>query len=171
MRKLIGAAAILLASFLGALLRLQKKKERIALLRALETSLSALRGELAERRRSLGDIFRSLSQRSAHEKVGAFYERLCADLDTLGDRGFSEIWRTAAKGCFAPLGDAVVDALLPLGGCLGGSELERQCAALDTAARRIAGEAQSRKEKLAEERKLSFGLSLSAGAFLVIMLM
>ena len=62
-------------------------------------------------------------------------------------------------------------ALLPLGACLGGSELERQCAALERAARALAEEESAEKEKLGSERKLSFGLSLSASAFLVILLM
>ena len=171
MRKLIGAAVILLACFLSAQLRLRTKKERIACLRALETSLAELRGELAEHRRSLGEVFRFLSQKSDHEKVKTFYETLCSDLNMLGERGFSEIWRSASEKCFRLQGDEAVDALFPLGSCLGGSEMERQCAALETAVRRIAAEAQAQNEKLKEERKLYFGLSLSAGAFLVIMLM
>ena len=59
----------------------------------------------------------------------------------------------------------------PLGEYLGGSELERQCAALEKAAFRLEEECQREKETLKREKKLRLGLSLSGGAFLVIMLL
>ena len=171
MRKLIGAAVILMASFLAALLRLRSKTERIRLLRALETSLLELRSELAERQRGLGEIFHSLSQKSGEEAVESFYVKLYTGLETLGERGFAEIWRTAAESSFVSMVERCFDALLSLGGCLGGSELDRQCAALEATARRIAETARAEQETLGTERRLSFGLSLSLGAFLVIILM
>ena len=171
MRKLYGASAILLACFLAALQRLRRKRDRIRLLHALETSLIGLRAELAERQRSLGELFRFLSRKSENRTVCAFYNTLYSDLNGLGERGFAEIWCFAVKSSFEMMGESVCDALYPLGGCLGGSELDRQCASLETAARRIAGQERAEKEKLTAERRLNFGLALSAGAFLVIMLM
>ena len=165
MRKLYGASAILLACFLAALQRLRRKRDRIRLLHALETSLIGLRTELAERQRSLGEQFRFLSRKSENRTVCAFYNTLYSDLNGLGERGFAEIWCCAVKSSFEMMGESVCDALYPLGGCLGGS------ASLETAAQRIAGQERAEKEKLTAERRLNFGLALSAGAFLVIMLM
>ena len=170
MNRISGAAAILVSCFLAAIMRLRSQKERIRFLRALETSLLELRGELVERRRGLGEIFLLLANKN-DEAVGRFYETLCDGLESLGERSFSEIWRASAEISFSTLGENCLDALLPLGVCLGGSELELQCAALESAARRIADTARTEKESLAAERKLSIGISLSAGAFLVIILM
>ena len=171
MRKLCGAAAILLGCLGAALGRLRSKKERILLLRSLAASLLELRGELSERQRSLGDCFRSLAEKNEGDTVGAFYAALCAELRGLGERRFSEIWRAASESCFARTPEAVLDTLCPLGVLLGGSELERQCKALEKAARRIEREADAERSALRDERRLCLGLSLSAGAFLVIMLM
>ena len=171
MKKMIGSAAILLACFLGAQLRQRERKERLALLRSLGTSLLALRLELTERRKTLGESFLFLAQKSENETVRCFYNGLWSDMKSLGERDFTEIWRSAAESCFSAAGDAICDALYPLGGCLGGSELNRQCAALETAAARIAEEERAEKEAMRGERRLVFGLSLCAGVFLVIILM
>lgn len=92
-------------------------------------------------------------------------------MDKLGDLAFSEIWNAAADGLAAAVGEESADALRPLAVVLGGSELDRQCAALETAARRIEEARLAQRERLKEEGRLTFGLSLSAGALLVIMLM
>lgn len=171
MNKMIGAASILLASFLTALLRLRSKGERILMLRSLETSLLSLRDELSERQRSLGEVFQILSRKNENRSVRAFYHSLYSGLETLGERGFAEIWRETAEECFGGAGDKLCDALFPLGGFLGGSELDRQCAALDRAARSIGELRHAEKDELRSERKLNLALALAAGAFLVIILM
>ena len=137
----------------------------------LSESLLVLRSELSERGRSLGEIFLRLSEKSENDALKSFYGALCSEMNSLGDRSFSEIWRSASELFFHACGENVTEALRPLGACLGGSELERQCAALEEAARMIGETARTEKEALAGERKLSFGLALSAGAFLVIILM
>ena len=171
MKKLCGAAAIILACFWTALDRLREKRKRIRLMRRLASSLLELQGELAEHQSSLSGCFRSLAAKNAGDAVGGFYAALCGEMLGLGELRFSEIWRMAAEKCFAPAGEAVPDALRPLGALLGGSELERQCAALERASRRLEQEAETQRNALKNERRLCFGLSLSAGAFLVIMLM
>ncbi len=171
MSRLLGAAAILLACFRAAQLRLEGKKERIRLLRALSESLLALRGELCERQKNLGGIFSHLAHSGAERAVGDFYGRLCESLRELGERGFAELWNAAVGASFCARDEFVRDALSPLGACLGGSELDRQCAELAKAAQKLADEAVSEREALRSERRLCLGLSLSAGAFLVIILM
>ena len=171
MRKLFGAASILLGCFWAALGRLRRKKEDILLLRTLAQSLLELRRTLSERQQSLGGIFFALAQKHGKEPVGAFYEDLGSKIGDLGERSFSEIWREAVEDRFASTEPEVCDALRPLGDFLGGSELERQCRALDSAAQRIAELAEAGKEALRGEMRLNLSLSLCAGAFLVIMLM
>ena len=171
MNRLLGAAAILLASYLTAFLRLRGKRERIRRLRALSDSLVRLRSELCERQRSLGEIFFQLASNAADAKIKAFFALLGESLRQLGERGFLEIWNTAVAVSFAHLGEEAVNTLCAAGLLLGGSELDAQGAALGTAARRLGALADAEYEALKNDRKLSFGLSLSAGAFLVIILM
>ena len=171
MRKLLGAASILLACFWAALGRLRDKKQSIAHLHALAQSLLELRSALQERQQGLGGMFMSLAQKYEKGPVRGFYGRLNEKLEDLGEYSFSELWRGTAEECFSALGEGVVDNLCPLGDCLGGSELDRQCTALERAAQRIEKEAETRREALGGEKRLSFGLSLCAGGFLAIMLM
>ena len=170
MRKLLGAAAILLASLLAACLRLRAEGERLRLLRALSQSLLLLRSELSERQRGLSDCFCILAQKTGNDVVALFYSMLAEEMDALGEKSFAEIWRCAAGKCFSSQGESILELIVPLGACLGGSELARQCAALDDAARRLEGEEAAERERFRAGKKLRFALCLSAGAFLVIML-
>ena len=156
---------------LGGARQAAEKKEDILLLRTLAQSLLELRRTLSERQQSLGGIFSALAQKHGKEPVGAFYEDLGSKIGDLGERSFSEIWRETVEDRFASTEPEVCDALRPLGDFLGGSELERQCRALDSAAQRIAELAEAGKEALRGEMRLNLSLSLCAGAFLVIMLM
>ena len=119
------------------------------------------------------EFIEDLAQEAARGNADALNElgRLNEKLEDLGEYSFSELWRGTAEECFSALGEGVVDILCPLGDCLGGSELDRQCTALERAAQRIEKEAETRREALGGEKRLSFGLSLCAGGFLAIMLM
>ena len=171
MRKIIGAASILLACFLAALGRLRSKKERILLLQTLAQSLQELCGTLSEQQKGLGGLFSALARKSGNEAVSGFYEALNRKMEDLGEQSFSRIWRTTVDECFAAAGEELCGVLRPLGELLGGSELERQCRALDRAARTIGELAAAQRAAMGGEIKLNFALSLCAGAFLVIMLM
>ena len=171
MRRVFGAAAILFGSFLWALCRQRAAAGRIDMLRALSQSLLELRSALQEQRRPLGEVFSRLAEKNAQEDAGAFYETLRRRMDALGERSFSQIWREAVEAEIRPRDFTAADVLRPLGALLGGSELDGQCAALERAARRIEQEADARREALRAGKKLSYGLSLSAGAFLAIILM
>jgi stage III sporulation protein AB len=168
--KTIGAAAILLGCCLAALCRVRAKKARIELLCAARDCLMQLRRELEERRCGMPELFEKLARQNEGQRTGAFFKRLGKEMDALGEKRFSEIWRAAAKEIFALPEEAAAEALAAPGGCLGGSELELQCAALERAAREMERLSQTEREALGAERRMSYGLSLSAGALLVIML-
>ena len=84
MRKIIGAASILLACFLAALGRLRSKKERIHLLQTLAQSLQELCGTLSEQQKGLGGLFSALARKSGNEAVSGFYEALNRKMRDLG---------------------------------------------------------------------------------------
>lgn len=170
MRKVIGAAAILLGCFWAAWGRVRAKRAQNALLLSVRDALCELRRELAERQSDMAGIFRKLANKNRERATGALFRRLCMSMDTLGDRSFSEIWRAAVADELGDLGAEALETLGALGESLGGSELALQCEALERAARETEALAQQVKEALPEEKRMSFGLSLAAGALLVIML-
>ena len=88
MRKLLGAASILLACFGAALGRLRDKKESIAHLHALAQSLLELHSALQERQQGLGGMFMSLAQKYEKGPVRGFYGRLNEKLEDLGEYSF-----------------------------------------------------------------------------------
>ena len=170
MTKAVGAAAILLGCTLAAFCRIRAKKARVELLCSLRDCLVQLRRELAERSCDMAEVFRKLSGQNTGQKTGAFFDTLCREMDALGEKRFSEIWRDAAKESFDSLDQSAMETLAALGDCLGGSELALQCAALESAAWEMERLSQTERDALGAERRMSFGLSLSAGALLVIML-
>lgn len=169
MNKAWGAAAILLASLLGACVRLRAKRERIALLCALRDSLRNMQRQIAERRHGLGEIFAELSCEKENGATACFYAALRDRMDSLREQGFSQLWRAAAEEGFAE--EELRRILIPLGDCLGSSETDMQLAALEDAARELDNLARSDREKLPGERRMSLALSLCLGAFAVIILM
>ena len=171
MRKALGAAAILSACFFAALYRTRAKRARITLLLSLRDSLNMLLRELSERKRGMREILSALAGRYTGQAAGGFYERLAGELKELGECSFSQIWDGAVREFFCGQGEALIEILSPVGQSLGGSELEPQYTALRGAAKQLEGLAEAEREALPDERRLSYGLSLSLGAMLVIMLL
>ena len=170
MRKMFGAAAILLGCFLSAWCRIRAGRRREAVLLLMRDSLTEFRRELTDRRGGMRDILTSLAGRNARRETGPFFDRICADMDELGEKSFSEIWRSGVAGELRMLGEGAADTVGALGDSLGGSELALQCEALENAAHEMERLARKEREALPGERRMSFGLSLAAGAMLVIVL-
>ena len=170
MRKAFGAAAILLACLLCALLTLDREKRRIRRIQSLRAGLLALQRALTDRLQPLEEIFRSLSQKSNDPQTEGLFQKLCDSFASLGEIEFSRIWREAVTNCFYRDDPEIAEILLPLGECLGGSELQRQCMEIDRAAGELERSINKRKEALPDKRRLTLGCLLSFGAFVVIVL-
>lgn len=170
MRKLLGAAAILLGSFLAAWSRILAGRRREEALLSMRDGLTEWRRQLAERRGGMRDIVRELVDKNKQKTTGAFFTRLCADMDELGEKSFSEIWRHAVWDELGMLGETAVDTLGALGENLGGCELALQCQALERASHEMERLAREEKAALPAKRRMSLGLSMAGGALLVIML-
>ena len=170
MNKAIGAAAILLGCFAAALLRMRAKRTRIEALLSLRAGLAELRRALSERRHALREIFLRLADRYEARPAGEFFHCLSQRMDALGECCFVEIWEAALRDKLAFLGEEVSDTLGALGLCLGGSELELQCRALERASADLDAIIQRDRDALPAEKRMSYGLSLCAGAMLLIML-
>ena len=170
MKKLLGAAAILLGCIWAAMSRVRAGRVRERRLLSMRDALTELSRELAARRCGMKDLFRRLADLNEGKNAGAFFQSLCDEMVTLGEKCFSEIWRAAVADKLGALGEEAAQTLCALGECLGGSELALQCEALDRAAREMERLARNEREAMPDRRRMSDGLSLAAGALLVIML-
>lgn len=168
--KLVGAAAILLGSLLAALTQLNAEKTREETRRALRRSLILLRNELYERQTILPEAFPGLAGASGCEAAQGFYVFLSEEMRQLGERSFSAIWRDCAGEKLAMLDEEDTEAIASLGTTLGGSELELQCAALEKCADTLERKSAQCAAERAEKRKMTLGVTLSLGAFVIILL-
>ena len=169
--KLCGALLILLSSLAAALSLLGEERKKQRSLAALRQGLLTLRGAIAERQTPLPEAFRTLAGEAEDKTVRAFFTVLTRNMESLGERSFSALWHDAAAESLGPLGGETAERLAALGGQLGGSELERQCAALDKCAEELEGQLAQAAARRAERRRMTLGLSLSLGSFLIILLL
>ena len=170
LRKLLGAAAILLGCFWAAWSRIRVGHRRESALLSMRDCLTECRRQLAERRGGMRDIVRELADKNKQKPTGAFFARLYEDMDELGEKSFSDIWRLAVRDELGILGETASDTIGALGENLGGSELAMQCRALERASCEMERLAREEKAALPGKRRMSFGFSMAVGALLVIML-
>lgn len=168
MINLAGAALILLASLGFALGLVRTKKRGFEALRALDEALERLYAELSLRQTSLPELTALLAQ-SASGAACAFFRTLDELLSELGERSFSVLWHEALK-TLPELDGAELDALERLGGALGRYALDEQLAAVADCRARLGRSLRERGDSLKEHRRLAYGLCLTAGFLLCILL-
>lgn len=164
-----GAVLILLAFTLAGWFMLKEKKDRLSCLKELIEALGQLRGELELRSSALPQAMRQAAELS----TGAGKELLTqalANLENLGEVSFSTIWQRAVGLCAWPLGPDERRELEALGAVLGRYELSFQLQALDSCTDYLKRSRERLRESLPAKRRILLGLSVSMGAFLVILL-
>lgn len=166
-----GAALIMLSCLAAALSLLRRERERVEALRALERSLGVLAHELTERQTGLPELFAALTESAESAVTRSFYAALCSRMDRLGEERFSALWKDCVNETLRPLGEDCVNALLAPGILLGGCDLEEQRASLELSRERLRGQYAAARSAQGTRRKLTLGALLSAGAFVVILLM
>lgn len=169
--KLMGAGSILLSSLLLAFSFLQRDRLRIRRISALRASLLVLHRELCEWQPQLWTVFRRLSTGGENETVDAFFAELLSRQCELGEHSFHELWETCVKQMLSSLGGEAEALLLALGSALGGSDLAFQCREIERTCEGLEACIERAKAKLAERSRLTPGVCLSLGAFLVILLL
>lgn len=169
--KVFGAAAIIIASFLGGFSRLRFERKRISCLHSLIDSLMYLKRELLERQTELWSVFQVLCSEAEDDTVRAFYTQLSARRSALGENSFQQIWRQSADAALQAMGKACRDELCTIGTVLGSSELSSQLGAIERACSHLESYASSLKSELSEKGRLTLALSFSLGAFVVILLL
>ena len=169
--KLPGAAAILFASLIAALLKLRENRDRIRAYYDLQRSLLILRRELSERMTPLPVVLARLCEGAREGAACGFFRDLTAGMERLGEQSFSALWRGAAEERLSFLETENRERFALLGELLGGSELESQCRALADTAEELGKRAEELKRCEKEKQKTILGITLSFGAFIIILLM
>ena len=167
--KLLGMCMILGSCIICGYIYAEKKNERIKTLESFCEMMELMQGELESRLSSLPDMVRELMNR-VDGPAAVFLESLNEALHFLGEKGLGDIWVDSCAEAFGFLDEGEKKVFYSLSNVLGKYDVSRQIASLDDCIGQF-GQALSR-EKLdyPQVRKLSLGVSLSAGVLLTIML-
>lgn len=170
MLKLLGAALLLAGSAgvgLGAVRGLER---RAAALGALTQALALMEQELDFRLPPMGDLIFETAKGAA--EPAASFLRACGEgLDGLEGRPLSGLWQRAARATLPMLKRRDLEALFAVGAVLGRYDEPSQRRAIASARARLdelwAGAVQERRR----QGRVYGALSVTAGAFLVILLL
>lgn len=169
MLRLLGGALVLGGTAWLGLRAAWGLKERERALREMAHLLRLLAQELELGARPLGDILDGLAQRCDGE--GEKLVHACREsLDKLEEESFPAAWRRNVCSC-RMLGEEGRCALYPLGDTLGQCDCPEQCRGLNLAGERLEKLADCAGEDCRRQGRVYQALGLSAGAFLLILLL
>lgn len=169
--KAAGGVVILLAFLLAALCAQKSDKARLQALLSLREKLFGLERELSEGQRELWTVFRELVQKGGSEEVQRFFTALCAKKEEVGEKPFSTLWSECICAALPSLDEEDAGELRSLGSVLGISDLDAQCAAIERVCAAFEKHAADLRAHFAEKSRVTWGVSFSLGAFVVILLM
>lgn len=143
---------------------------RVRTLRDLLGALELMEREIAFQLTPMDELFARLAQRTP-EPAGAFFARCRRGLSSLGERSLSQIWRQALTEVSLGLDAQTLDTLAGLGDLLGRYDGEGQKEALEQARLQLCQDLRRAEEDQAQRGHMYRMLGLTAGAFLVIVLL
>ena len=170
MLRLTGAVLLLTASAAmgfgaaGALRQHERVLERI--IRALEGMERELAGHLSP----LPDLLERAAEESDDE-VRTFFQLCWNSLNRREQQPFGKLWGLALEAAQLPLEEDELDLLADLGDVLGRYEAARQGRALRETAQRLEEKLARARERTGRMGKVYGTLGVTAGAFLVIVLL
>lgn len=170
MLKTTGAGLIFLASILTAFQMLLEKRKKIALFESIQSSLSFLRREIEERMAPLSECFAFLAENEACDATRCFFRLIIEQMDTLGEREFSKIWKEAVVCKLKLSDDRDRETLFGVGQAVAGSDLPAVCGSLNAAAQYFTDRIRQEEDKQRDFRRMVFSVTLSLGAFAIIIL-
>ncbi len=167
--KLLGFLLISFSSALCGLCYVSSKKDRISELESFADMLGLMRGELTCRFSPLTELAAKLSENSVG-KAASFLKVLTLNLEMLGERVFYDIWCESLNVCVSELDKSEAEAVKALGNILGRFDVETQAVAIDEVTAILKKSISEEKSQLPQLKRLSLGVSASAGAILAILL-
>lgn len=167
--KILGAAAVVAASTGIGLRRNAALRREIDCLDGLCHAVTLLRAELMSRLAPTEELLRCAAANSEGETAD-FFAWVLRNMDKLGERSFSEIWRDGAVRCLTSLPEEQRGALDRLGAALGRYELREQAAACDAFLRGARETLDARRSAFPQRRRLDLALGAAGGLLLCLVL-
>lgn len=167
--RFFGAIMAFSGCFSLGLMKLWREKARIHALEALCGSLSQMRVELGARLASVPTLADMLSKR-AEGDARRFFTALCEKLTFLGKSELCELWAECARRELYYLGADELNDFIALGRVLGRGELSSQLDAIANCEGVLNCALIVARAEHADKRRLTLGVSASAGLMLIIML-
>ena len=170
MLKVFGALMLVCGCTGIGVLQVNQMDRRIKTLRALEAALAVIEREMAFRIPLLEELLSSAAQ-SAEGQTKSFLSLCVIELNKNLDRPFYEIWKQAAHKHLADLRKNDLDPILALGSILGKYAGEEQRKAIEQTRAVLSQVLSDALLERNSQSKVYRALGVTAGAFLVILLL
>ncbi|MEG0756526.1 MAG: stage III sporulation protein AB [Oscillospiraceae bacterium] len=170
MLQLVGAVLLMAGAGAVGFCYVAKLNARVQGLEHMRAALQFMERELAFSLTPMGTIFKALSQWE-EPPVGAFFARCHRGLTHLNEENLDSVWRTAAAEELPMLQSEDVAVLSALGAVLGRYDGEGQQKSLALTLERLGHCIENAKSERDRLGKVYGVLTLSVGAFLVILLL
>ena len=167
--KLIGFILIVFSSMVFGLNYTEAKKNRLEELVSFSFMLELIVAELNTSLPTLPELIKKLEAK-LDNKALSFVKVLSLNLAMLGEKDFNSIWCNSLSCCDMDLTEQEYDSISSLGSILGKYDVETQEKALNECLVQFRASEHKLKEELPQLKRLSLGVSMSAGAILAIML-
>ena len=151
---------------LGAI---RKLEGRVTALRALIEALELIERELEFRLTPMKELLEGTARR-VEEPAAGFLAACAKGLDELGERSLAELWAREAGERLTALKPRDLEAVLSVGAVLGRYDAEGQRGAIASCREELAGFLAAAAEERRKQGRVYGALGLTAGAFLVILL-
>lgn len=170
MLRAIGAALLLTGSAGVGLAAVGRLEHRVTALRSLIEALELMERELDFRLPPMKELILETAQRSAEPASG--FLRTCGEgIDELRGRPFSGLWRQTALEKLSALKNSDLEVLVSVGAVLGRYDGEGQRRAIAAVRERLVGFLDDASEERRRQGRVYGALSITAGVFLVILLL
>ncbi len=168
MVKLAGAIFVLTGSWLVSVQKVAQERRHIRQLNGLSAGLEAMRRQLLLCAAPMEELLLS-AERCGGDRISGFFQAI--SLSELEKKPFAVQWDSAAEAAELLLTEEERRTLSEAGQVLGQAGLEEQCACLQAAAEALRTRAKERAQNLAQNRRLWYTLSASAGLLAVVTLL
>lgn len=170
MLRMIGAGLLLAAAAAMGFGAAGELKTHVRELEQLILSLESMERELTNRLTPLPELLRRTAEGSGG-RVGEFYALCAQALARQEERPFAQLWRQAMEAAGLRLEEDELGTLAELGNVLGRYDAASQSRALEEARARMGQALVRAKEQQSRLGKVYGTLGVTAGAFLVIVLL
>lgn len=169
MMRLVGIALLSAGAVLLGMCAVLHMNNRVNELRQLVAGLETMLRELDYRLAPLPELLRQAAEQT-RGRTAAFFELCARGAEHLNGRTFQSVWNQALEAGQLRLEQSDLDVLEQLGGILGRYDVESQHKALETVLARLEEQWSEAAEQSKRLGRVYGVLGLTAGAFLMILL-